>query len=107
MSYSENRRRGDLAKVLRAVLLLVLGGKCVECGGTLLSVLEVDHPEGRAWSPRSLNSYYRALRYCDEHAAGVPLQVLCRRCNAVDGALRGNNHIPDPPVYPVTQSGAP
>ena len=91
--------RSDLAIVIRSILVLLLGKKCDVCGGTLLDVLEIDHPKGRRWSLRSKNSLTRALRYCAEYACGTPLRVLCRRCNAVDGARRGNAHIPDPPVY--------
>lgn len=79
----------DIAAIIRAVLVLLLGGKCVKCGCELLSALEIDHPEGRDWSPRKLSRLNRAIRYCDEYVAGVPLGVLCRHCNAVDGALKG------------------
>jgi hypothetical protein len=100
-----SRFQSDLAKIIRAVVVLVLGGKCEKCHGTLLSVLEVDHVDGRDWSPRSMGSLKRALRYLDELESflktGTPrLRVLCRRCNAIDGANRGNHHIPDPPEYP-------
>lgn len=84
--------RAALAIVIKAVLVMTLGGKCAVCGGTLLSVLEIDHaaPEGAGWSRRGEGSFKRALRYCAEYRAGVPLRVLCRRCNAQDGARRGN-----------------
>lgn len=87
---SSSRFSTELASIIRAVLILVLGGKCEMCGGTLLSVLEIDHPNGRNWQPRDYNRLTRVLRYCDEHARGVRLRVLCRRCNAMDGAIKGN-----------------
>ena len=95
------RRRSDLAVVIRSALLIALGQRCQGCGGTLLSVLEIDHVDGRAWSLRGTDSLERALRYCQEYRDGVHLRVLCRRCNARDGARRGNSHIPDPPSYPT------
>ena len=87
-----DERRAAVAQVMKAVLVCLLGGKCVGCGGTLLSVLEVDHaaPEGAGWSRRGMGSYKRVLRYFEEYKAGIPLRVLCRRCNAQDGARRGN-----------------
>lgn len=80
----------DLALVCKAILLLVLGTKCAHCGGTLLSGLEVDHKNSRDWQPRDYNSLCRALKYMQEYTEGIELRVLCRRCNAIDGAKRGN-----------------
>lgn len=75
---------------LRHDLIRQLGGKCAECGRTEIAVLEIDHVDGRTWSARGLSSYRRVLRYWREFRAGVRLRVLCRRCNAIDGAIRGN-----------------
>lgn len=81
----------DLASIIKACVVLALGGKCAGCGGTLLSVLEPNHwrPEGRQWSARKLSRMKRALAYCEDYKRG-DLNVLCRRCNAIDGARRGN-----------------
>lgn len=50
---------------------------------------EVDHVNGRDWQARNLSSATRVRRYVAEHAAGVPLRVLCRSCNArTGGGLR-------------------
>lgn len=82
--------RHDVARLLRHLLILVLGGKCEKCGGTLLEVLEIDHVDGCTWSRRAVPSHLRVERYWQEYREGVRLRVLCRRCNAQDGARRGN-----------------
>jgi len=100
----EQALSNHLSTIIRAVLIIVLGGKCNVCGGTLLAVLEIDHPQGRSWEPRHCSRLNRALRYCDEYAAGVPLRVLCRRCNAIDGAKRGNawfSHLEEEEEWPA------
>lgn len=48
--------------------------------------LEVDHVDGRNWSPRELSRIARVRRYWEEYRAGVRLRALCRRCNAQLGA---------------------
>lgn len=92
----ERRRARDralnaCAPILRRALVCALGGRCAECGCEDLDELEVDHPKGSGYLARRLNSYRRARRYWKEYAAGVPQRPLCRTCNAVDGARKGNN----------------
>ena len=79
--------RTDVTKLLRHCLIHVLGGRCEECGAT--ERLEVDHKDGAGWSHRRMSSHQRVMRYVAEYRAGIPLRVLCRSCNAKDGALRG------------------
>jgi uncharacterized protein len=68
----------------RNELVQKLGGKCVLCSAT--DGLEIDHVHGRDWDPATLSKQQRADRYRSEHDDGVYLQVLCRSCNASDGA---------------------
>ena len=44
--------------------------------------LEIDHVDGRDWSPRKLNRWSRVARYWREFHAGVRLRAACRSCNA-------------------------
>jgi hypothetical protein len=60
-------------------------GRCATCDET--EGLEVDHIDGRDWSPRDLSRSQRAEKYWDEYNAGVKMQALCRSCNGRDGAL--------------------
>lgn len=78
----------DLAKVMRAVLVLVLGGRCARCGCVDLARLEVDHVDGRCYMVEDEDSYHRTLRYMEEYRQGVRLQALCKRCNGRDGRAR-------------------
>lgn len=62
---------------------------CAACEGSFaLSRLEIDHVDGRTWSPRKFDSLKRSLKYVAEYAAGVRLRALCRSCNAKDGRAR-------------------
>jgi hypothetical protein len=70
---------------IRAELLALLGGRCVECGTQ--SPLHVDHPKGRAYEPRELSSHTRAARYLAEARAGL-VRLLCDECNGGDGETR-------------------
>lgn len=94
-----DRFRYDVASIVKAVLILVLGGECdnVDCGERSLIALEVHHPNGRGWSAKHENSFYRVFRYCDEFKSGVKLGVLCRSHNAVDGWARqhGDPEVPE------------
>jgi hypothetical protein len=93
------RKRIERAKARRVELIRKLGAKCEGCGGTEIKVLEIDHIDGRTWSARGLCLESRIARYWREFREGVRLRVLCRRRNAIDGANRGNAHVPDPPDY--------
>lgn len=77
-----NRTAIRAAKCLREMLVVRLGGKCDECGSTV--DLEIDHKEGRDWTPREVDIYSRVLRYWKEFLRGVALRVLCASCNGTD-----------------------
>lgn len=79
----------QVAKIARVALICVLGAECETCHERDLDKLEVDHPKGRGYSARGLNSFQRIARYWQEFCKGVDLRVLCRSCNASDGAKRG------------------
>ena len=66
----------------RRKLIRDLGGKCVECGTK--TRLEVDHINGRDWTPRNVSSDTRVRRYIKEADEGK-LQVLCKSCNSSKG----------------------
>lgn len=70
-------------------LIQALGGKCASCGEKDATKLEVDHVDGCTWSRRGMGMRQRVERYWAEYREGIPLQALCRTCNAVDGAIRG------------------
>lgn len=61
---------------------------CAECAhlGSKTNPLCPDHIEGKQWHVRSANQVVRLLRYIAEFQAGVPLRVLCKKCNEKDGA---------------------
>ena len=68
-------------------LIIKLGGKCRECGTT--ENLELDHPNGKTWEAAKLSPQMRIKRYEEDYENGQ-LDLLCRSCNARDGAL--NKH---------------
>jgi hypothetical protein len=73
-------RKLALLKVLspdRRCQMPACGRRCRAWDG-----LEVDHVDGRDWSPRKLNRWSRVARYWREYEAGVRLRALCRSCNA-------------------------
>lgn len=76
-------RRSELARQYRLQLLADLGGRCARCGAT--EGLEIHHVNGTTWNQRRSNSYWRVLKFRAELKAGVPLQALCRVCNAIIG----------------------
>ena len=83
-----NRRERAELPARRAALIADLGGRCVVCGEDDACVLEFDHyPAAATWNPVQVGSRTRMLRYEREAAAGM-LRLLCRQCNAEDGALR-------------------
>jgi len=68
----------------RKALVQRLGGKCVNCGakGTKRNPLEIDHINGRTYDVRKMDPSWRIAQYEKEEREGVPLQVLCKKCNA-------------------------
>lgn len=65
-------------------------GVCDQCKGEFpFELCEIDHVDGRLWSAKATAPHTRAKRYWSEFLAGVRLRVLCRECNARDGAKRG------------------
>jgi hypothetical protein len=69
----------------RAALVTQLGGRCQICGTTMN--LEFHHPTGRPYEPRRMGRHNRIAAYYRDAAAGN-LGLLCRSCNARDGAQR-------------------
>jgi len=67
-------------KKYRKMITEKLGGKCERCGTT--KNLEPHHKTPREWKSRRVWAIGRLLRYLREIAAGVPLGLLCRGCNA-------------------------
>jgi uncharacterized protein len=86
-------------------------GTCAACKQTG-GKLEVDHVNGRNWSPRELSKTQRAARYWDEYDRGVKLRALCRSCNGSDGAKNKQKHDsadaqdPDQPRAPLADEHA-
>ena len=77
-----SRHGTEWAIKARKQLILDLGGKCVSCGTKRM--LEVDHINGRNWTPRNVSSDTRVRRYLKESKEGK-LQVLCKSCNSAKG----------------------
>lgn len=74
------------AKIWKAHLIHVLGGKCAECGDTgIESPLTIDHVLGRTWKIRDLRLDARVKRYWKEFNEGAYLRVLCYLCNSNGG----------------------
>lgn len=76
------RRQKAWAKKKRAELIALLGGKCSdpECETPDLP-LEIDHPHGRSYNVSRLSPDRVIAEYMKEYRNGVPLRVLCSRCN--------------------------
>lgn len=97
---ADSRRRLDrAAQWVKQRLIEAIAGegempRCNTCGDHgVESPLTVDHVNGKAWRARSTDQATRVLRYIAEFQAGVALQVLCFKCNSVDGiaqAKRGH-----------------
>lgn len=88
MSWQENRERVlRWAKSARAVLVAEMGGACEICAAT--EALEFDHagPGARGWDPARCSRWTRVTRYRRDWEVGK-LRLLCRSCNARDGAAR-------------------
>lgn len=64
---------------LRAWLIELLGGECVECKSA--EELEFDHIEKRDWPIHGRNQYARILAYVREARQGL-IQLLCKSCNS-------------------------
>ncbi len=102
MGAIQSRDRGELSKaqcarrIRTATLRAITKGQlrarvapCAECEKKFhYSRLEIDHVDGRTWSPRKFDSLKRSLKYVAEFAAGVRLRALCRSCNGKDGRRR-------------------
>jgi 5-methylcytosine-specific restriction endonuclease McrA len=67
----------------RKELIDFLGGKCRRCGKT--KQLEPHHKQPRLWRSREVWSNQRLKKYLQEARAGL-LELLCRGCNASEGA---------------------
>lgn len=78
----DNRRRAHETRVA-LVLTLSPNGTCQSCGRKpkKVSSLQIDHVDGRDWTPREHNQWTRAYRYWREYRAGARMRALCRKCN--------------------------
>lgn len=77
------RTRPRLVQSTRDAIFDIIGRRCAlhdvdgeACDGPL----QVDHPYGRDWVPREVDSYQRNRRYLREALAGL-LRPLCRYHN--------------------------
>lgn len=96
----EAEGRADASDRSKGALVAVLSpnGRCAQCFRP--GAMEVDHIDGRDWSPRAASKAQRVARYWDEHDSGVKLRALCRSCNARDGAKnkqKRGDYNPDQP----------
>lgn len=86
---TQERSRYAVKRRVDLVRQLAPDGRCASCGETHAHEdMEVDHVNGRMWHLRSLSPHRRAARYWREYHAGIPMQALCRSCNAQDGGGR-------------------
>lgn len=64
------------------IAILAPDGRCALCGTKPRTKrLQIDHVDGRDWTPRNHNAWIRAARYWREFESGVRLRALCKRCN--------------------------
>jgi len=80
MTSKEKSRRHRAKK--RNEIILLLGGKCCECGA--IEKLEFDHIHPRTWKAQELWSNIRYRKYMEEAMKGI-IQLLCRSCNSRKG----------------------
>lgn len=75
------------ARVRRKYLWLLnaLGYECKKCG--TLGDLTIDHVNGLDWGVKHSEVCHetRVNLYLREYEHGVPLQILCKRCNSQKG----------------------
>lgn len=83
----QRRKRVERRLIRRArrELIRVLGGECVECGGT--QDLQFDHTDGRDWHLRKRNRLQRLRLHWRDAERGL-VRLLCRPCNSYDGRWR-------------------
>lgn len=63
--------------------------KCALCPATEKNAtLDIDHERGKRWKASALRYDARVDRYVKEYTKGVPLRLLCRKCNGRDGGER-------------------
>ncbi len=81
-------RRREMAPVYAAERMAALikelapDGRCALCGKKPRKIaLQIDHVDGRDWTPRNHNRWTRAARYWREFLAGVRMRALCKKCN--------------------------
>jgi ribosomal protein L40E len=77
---AKSRRR---RREYRRKLIAILGGKCRKCGGD--QNLEPHHTQPRTWRSHERWAMSRLLVYLQEARMGI-LELLCRKCNAEEGA---------------------
>jgi hypothetical protein len=75
----------EIAHAVRDKLRALLGGVCQRCRST--EDLQFHHPHGRLWEPRRMNLRHRMRLYQRDYQAGL-LELLCRKCNGIDGQVR-------------------
>lgn len=81
------RRQTEWAVRALAQLIQALGGECEQCGEDDPYELEIDHINGRDWTPSKVSSSQRVSIYRREAREGK-LQVLCHYCNKSYGYKR-------------------
>lgn len=74
----DQRHRRLLYARMRRALLAALGDCCACCGSQ--EQLEIDHINGREWTPSKVGFVQRLRIYRQEMKEGK-LQVLCKPCN--------------------------
>jgi hypothetical protein len=82
--HKEWLRTKSRLEVRKGFLIIKLGGVCRLCGAT--ESLELDHPNGKHWEARKLSPQMRMKQYEEDYENGQ-LSLLCKSCNARDGAL--------------------
>ena len=87
MSHPCGRRCQHQERLVRDILIRLLGGRCQDGFCFESEQLEIDHPRGRPYSPRSLSRLQRAGQYLFGAFNG-DVRLLCRTHNAVDGWKR-------------------
>jgi len=81
-------KKAEARKVLKAVIFIVLGDKCVKCGFSDKRALQVDHKDGSGADARE--SGRTGIRLLEDVLSNPEeYQILCANCNWIKRVENG------------------